>query len=197
MNAISPEKIAENWEQFRALCNKLGDRTNAVNLMLDELEQRMLMCPASGRLEQHCAWPGGLVDHSLRVLNNALLASKTFFSSEKISKESLILCALMHDLGKVGNETIDYYAPQDSSWHQEKLGEMYKYNKDLQYMTTAHRSIYMLQRYGIRLSEEEFIAILIHDGPFLDENKKYMMKDPSLATILQTADLLATKQEKQ
>lgn len=194
--SLSPEEIESNWKKFRALCSKLGDRTESVSKMLDELEERFIMCPASTRLEHHSAYPGGLVDHSLRVIGNSLIVSKTFFPDVRLSKESLILVSGLHDVGKIGNETIENYVIQDSPWHREKLGEMYRINDELAYMTHAHRSVYMLQRFGVRLTEEEYIAILVHDGPSLEENRKYMMKESVLATVLSISDILATKQEK-
>jgi hypothetical protein len=196
---IEPEKIEENWKKFRMFCTKLGDRTEVVGVMLDELETRMALCPASSRLDRHLAVPGGLVDHSLRVLGNATILAKTFFADAKISKESLILTCLFHDLGKIGIEGDDagnYYLPQDSSWHREKLGETYKQNRDILFMPHSHRSVYLLQHYGVKLTNEEFVAILIHDGQYSEDNKAYSMKEPPLATVISEADLLATKQEK-
>lgn len=193
---LTPEQINENWEKFRALCKRLGDRTEAIDEMLDQIEERFAMAPASSRLEHHNCFAGGLVEHSLRVCQNALKVAQNFFPEQNIPKESIVLVSLMHDLGKIGDETTDYYLPQTSEWHRDKLGELYQSNKELQYQTIAHRSIYLLQSYGVKLSKDEWIAILVHDGPFLDENKPYSMKEPPLATIVSVADLLATKQEK-
>ena len=91
---------------------------------------------------------------------------------------------------------VDCYIPQDSSWHREKLGEMYKYNPEIPFMPVAVRSIFTLTQYGIALSHEEYVAILIHDGWILEENRKFIFKEPTLAMVLQMADYIATKQEK-
>ena len=192
---LSGEKIKENWETFRLYCSKLGERSDAVTKMLDYFEERAAICPASSRKEFHAAYAGGLVDHSLRVMGLAVKFAKVYEASN-ISKESLILSALFHDWGKVGTLDKDYYLPQDSDWHREKLGEMYKINKDIQYMPNNHRSIWLLQHFGIKLSEDEFLAIFLNDGPIDDGNKKYAMKEPLLAVIIHQADRAACQLER-
>lgn len=194
---LTPEDIEKNWVKFTSLLGKLGDRAEPVSKMLEGLgEERVCLAPASSREKYHNCFPGGLVDHSLRVLMNAFNLCKTFGWS--IPKESLILVCLLHDLGKVGGleDGEDYYLEQTSDWHRDKLGQRYMYNEDLQYMPHAERSLFTLQSFGVRLTNEEFVAIRIHDGMFVDENKAYSMKEPALATIVHLADLVACKQEK-
>lgn len=177
------------------MCKHVGEpRAQAVIEMCEYFGERLALAPASSRLEHHNAFPGGLVDHSIRVLVNARAIAKAL--GTPLSTESLVLCALFHDLGKVGNEDEDYYIPQDSDWHREKLGEMYKTNKTLQYMTIPHRGLYLLQHFDIKLTQDEYIGIMIHDGQHCDENKAYSMREPQLASTLIMADFSATKQEK-
>ena len=95
--------------------------------MCDVIGERLAVCPASTRDSHHSAFPGGLVDHSLRVLANALKITKAF--GWELPKDSLIIGCLFHDLGKVGDVENDYYVPQDSDWHRNKLGEFYKINE--------------------------------------------------------------------
>jgi hypothetical protein len=157
------------------------------------------MCPASSRRDYHLAEPGGLVDHSLRVLQNALIYCKAF--SWNLPKDSLIISCLFHDIGKLGLPNKDgtfskYYLPQDSDWHRDKLGEMYKYNKEMLHMKTPQRSVFILQHYGIKLNHDEYLAILLNDGYVLDENKSYCLKEPLLSHVVMTADYISTRQEK-
>jgi hypothetical protein len=194
---LSPEQIEQNWHKFLKMCKHVGEhRVERVLEMCDKLGERFALAPASSRLEHHCAWPGGLVDHSLRVLVNASAMSKSL--NVQVPKESLVISCLFHDAGKIGFEQsdTDYYLPQDSDWHREKLGEMYKVNNKIQFMTVPHRSLYLLQAFEIKLSVDEYVAIMIHDGFGLDENRKYMLKEPNLATIVSHADYIATQQEK-
>ena len=191
---LTAEQIAENFEKYRSFMEKLGDRADAALALVDGLGERLALCPASSRKEYHLPIPGGLVDHSLRVLGNALKLVKAF--GWDVPKDSLIIGCLLHDLGKVGDHEKDYYLPQDSDWHREKLGEMYKHNKDIQFMTVPDRGVWLCQHYGLRLTQSEFMAILLNDGQYADENAPYKMKEPLLVDIVHMADFISSKQEK-
>lgn len=119
----------------------------------------------------------------------------------QVSKESLIISCLFHDIGKVGlanddGTVTDYYVPQDSDWHREKLGEFYKHNKEMQYMSTPQRSVHMCQAFGLKLKMDEYLSILLNDGFVLDENKPYCLKTSPLVFTTMTADYISTMQEK-
>ena len=191
---LTPEQIAENFEKYRGFMEKLGDRSEAALTLVDHLGERLALCPASSRKDYHHAIPGGLVDHSLRVLSNALKLTKAF--NWDLPKDSLIIGCLLHDIGKIGDHEKDYYLPQDSDWHREKIGEMYKHNKELQYMTVPDRGVWLCQHFGLRLSQPEFMAILLNDGQYAEENAPYKMKEPLLVDVVHIADFISTKQEK-
>ena len=192
--SLTPEEIEQNYAKFCTLSEKLGTRAVDVKLLIEALGVRLAVAPASSRRDYHSAYQGGLVEHSLRVLGNAMRIVKTF--DWDVSKESLILVCLFHDIGKCGNEESDLYVPQTDSWRAEKLGEFYTHSSAIQYMTVPDRSLYLLQRFGVKLTEEEWVAIKIHDGLYMDENKAYSMKEPRLATVIHMADVIATKPEK-
>jgi len=173
---------------------KLGDRSEPALALVDHLGERLAMCPASSRKEYHAAFPGGLVDHSLRLLSNALKLCKTF--NWEVPKDSLIIGCLLHDLGKVGDHEKDYYVPQDSDWHREKLGEMYKHNKEILYMTVPDRGVWLCQHFGLKLTQDEWLAIKLNDGQYAEENAPYKMKEPLLADVVHLADYISCKQEK-
>lgn len=193
--SLTPEDIAANFDKYRSFMEKLGDRSESALALVDHLGERLALCPASSRKEYHNAFPGGLVEHSLRVLTNALKLCKTF--GWVLQKESLIIGALLHDLGKVGDHEQDYYIPQDSDWHRDKLGEMYKHNKAMQYMTVPDRGVWLCQHFGLRLTQAEFLAIKLNDGQYDETNAPYKMKEPRLADVIHIADVISTKQEKE
>ena len=62
----------------------------------------MFEAPASTMLSLHNAFPGGLVDHLLRVASYATKINETLPESLKQKKESLIRISLLHGIGKVG-----------------------------------------------------------------------------------------------
>lgn len=194
MYQLSPEKIQENFDKFTSLCNKLGDRSPAVQKMLEDIGERMALSPASAKLDYHCAFPGGLVDHSLRVLQNAYKLMQAYDMS--FSKESMIISCLFHDLGKIGDEKDDYYVTQKDDW-KYKRGEVFAYNNELKYMSVTDRSLWLLQHYGIRLDKDEYLAISLSDGQYVDANRNYGMKEPMLALIVHQADVFSTRWEKE
>ena len=105
--------------------------------------------------------------------------------------------SLFHDLGKVGNRVgDDQYIPQESKWHKDK-GMLYEFNKDLVYMEHSQRSLFLLQEFGIKLTEDEYLAILLHNGIAFESNKMYLHQQPTLSLLLHQADMLAVRQEKE
>ena len=196
--SLDPEKIFENLSLFRTLIeSKLEDRAPACLALVDALGENLALCPASSRTQYHAAYPGGLVEHSLCVLSNARTLVKAF--GHTVDRKSLILATLFHDIGKVGmvvdGTVIDFYLPQTSQWHAER-GEVYKINESLPYMTTQHRSIYLMQQFGIKLSHDEFLAIMLNDGFVDPNNKPYCLKEPVLAHVVMTSDYVSTCAEK-
>jgi hypothetical protein len=190
---ISPEKITENFEKLESLCKRLGDRSENVLKMVEHLGERLALCPASARVEHHSCFPGGLVDHSLRVLTNAGKLAKAHGCDFPL--ESLIISCLFHDLGKVGDENEDYYVVQKSDWHRDK-GVLYDYNDKIPYMSVPHRSVYLLQKFDVKLTQDEFLAILLNDGQYIEANKPYAMREPLLSMIVHQADAFSTMWEK-
>ena len=104
---LEAEKIKSNWEQFRLLINDwFPTRKVQLNQMYDELEDRVVMMPASSIAHFHNAFAGGYVDHVLRVMDCALTLHNTWTVSgadmSGYTEEELMFAAMHHDLGKVG-----------------------------------------------------------------------------------------------
>jgi len=161
--------------------------------MFDMLPE-FFLAPASSRAEFHGCYVGGLCDHSLRVAANVQTIAKALAPGVYDPKQ-LVFLGLMHDLGKVGDVNIPMYIPNPSDWHRNK-GMLYEINKDLPYMPICDRTMFLLQKFGIPLTNDEYIAIRISDGPYEKANEKYGMKEPDLALILHFADRWACAQEK-
>ena len=69
---LEAEKIKLNWDIYRDRVNSLFDsRSEQLNRMYDEFEDRMMMMPASSIAHYHNAFAGGYVDHVLRVMDCA------------------------------------------------------------------------------------------------------------------------------
>ena len=70
----------------------------------------------------------------------------------------------------MGTKDEDSVYPSQDKWRKENLGELYKFNTNLAYMTVPDRSLFLLQEAGIPMSQDEYIAIKTHDG-FYDRSK--------------------------
>tara|TARA_B100001250_G_C19414790_1_gene620640 strand:- start:67 stop:642 length:576 start_codon:yes stop_codon:yes gene_type:complete len=177
------EKIESNWKTFEKLCKKLSDPN--IDKMIDELGERIVMCPASPKKDQAGCFPGGLVQHSLdvaltmRSINDAL--------NFGLSSTSILKVGLLHDLGKIGSKDKSYFIEQDSDWHREKLGQHYKFNDSLNKMSVSHRTLSLLQSFGIVLTTDEWLAIQLSQGSHFEENRFYVGHEPTLALALQQA----------
>lgn len=188
------EKIKRNFDTFRGLCEKLGDRSDAVLKMVDFFETRLAIAPASSKIQYHNAFVGGLVAHSLSVLSYTSKLIK-LYEYNNIPKESVIISTLFHDFGKIGNRSHDRYIEQKSSWHYER-GEVYSIYPTDEYLSIPQMSLFLIQDFNIHLSFDEYQAILLNDGQYIEENKSYRLKESNLALALHQADVYCTKQEK-
>ena len=186
------EKLQTNWETFSKLCGRLSD--DGINKLLETLDERLVLCPASPRENQYGAYPGGMIEHVLQVTSNMRNLAQAYNVDVPIA--SILSVGLLHDIGKVGNLEEDYFIEQDSDWHREKLGQMYKYNEDLNKMSVSHRTLWLLQRFGVTLTNDEWLAVQLAQGSHFEENRFYVGHEPTLAMLLQQAKAMTIHQAK-
>ena len=204
--ALSAEQIQKNYEKhLKIIDTYIGDRKDGLKSMINSMEDTYVMAPASGKSWYHNAFAGGYVDHVNRVVEYAVKQSRLYKEmggTIDYTEEELVFAALFHDLGKLGDGERPNYIPQTDKWRQDKLSEMYTNNPDLDYMLIPDRSLYILQKYGVKVSHKEFLAIRLHDGVFDEANKSYFFsyqessrQKTSIISVLHSADFLASKVE--
>ena len=164
MKQLTEKQITSNWTDLRTIINNTftGDRLEKLNKMYDDLEDRMVVAPASGKAAFHNAMVGGYVEHILHVVNMSQQIRDTWESNGatiNFTNEELVFAALHHDLGKVGNLEHDYYVPQESDWHVKNRGEIFTHNPELQYMTVTDRACWILGHFEIPMTEWEYIGL--------------------------------------
>ena len=204
---LNAEQIQKNYDKHKKIIDHYlsPERLVLVYKMLDHMEDTYVMAPASGRSWYHNAFAGGYVDHVNRVVQYAIEQHKLY---EKMggtvdyTEEELVFSALFHDLGKLGDGDTPNYIPQTDKWRRDKLSEMYSYNGDLDFMLIPDRSLFILQKFGIKVSQKEFLAIRCHDGVFDKANEAYFFSNmessrqkTSIISVLHSADYLASKVE--
>lgn len=179
-------KLVDKFEEPR--------RRRVLDMLDTETGSNYFTAPASTRSSHHSAFPGGLVHHSLYVAINIHALAKDLCPST-FDANKLTFVALFHDLGKAGDGVLPYYEVEESDWHRNR-GNMFRRSERISYMEHSLGSLYLLQKHGICLDIDEFIAIKIHDGQYVEENRSYSMKEPNLALLLHWADLWACRMEK-
>ncbi len=181
MLELDIETIEKNWKTYEKLVGRLSDENT--NTMISAMGERMCLAPASTHLDRPGCYRGGLVQSALMI--TAKMRKLNEIYELNIPTESIIKVGLFHDLGKVGDLEDDLFLEQDSSWHREKLGQMFKYNEDVEKMSISHRTLWILQNFGIKLTREEWVAIQLAQGSHFEENRFYVGSEPSLAIIIQ------------
>lgn len=188
------EKI---WETYTsALMSVCVGNETEIRALLDDLGERLIVAPSVDKDRDPGCHPGGLVKVSLDTAGVAVKLIGAYGLSKDI-KPSLIKVCLLHDIGKVGDETHDYLIPNEVGWQREK-GSLYKFNDDKHFakMSTTHRTLYLLQKYGVKLTKEEWIAIQISSGQYIEENRFYLYAEPPIGLILQQAKYYVLRRER-
>ena len=207
MKQLTEQQILNNWNKLIQLIEDTftGERKEKLLEMYKYFEDRMSVAPASGKEAYHNAMVGGYVEHVLHVIDCAVQLKELWKSNGaeiNFTDEELIFAAMHHDLGKVGDLNQDYYIPQDSEWHRKNRGEIFTHNPNLQYMTVTDRAIFLLNHFGISMSQWEYIGLRLTDGLYEEGNKSYYISynpdwglKSNIAYILHQADMMATKIE--
>ena len=182
MKELTPEQIHENWVKLINLIKDTfpedypNNRREKLLNMYQYFEDRMCVAPASGREHFHNAHVGGYVEHVLHVVDCAVQIKELWVknnSTINFTDEELIFAAMHHDLGKVGDMDKDFYVPQESEWHRKNRGEIFNHNSELQYMTVTDRAIFLLNQFGITMTEWEYVGLRLTDGLYEEANKSY------------------------
>jgi len=211
MKQYTDTQLQENYEKF---IDELKSHFTGVRLEKllhmyseDELGVELAIAPASGKLHFHSAYRGGYIDHVLRVVQNSLMLKKLFLHGGGIlehdfADEELVFAAFHHDLGKLGDGKHSYYIPQSDKWAQDKKNEYFTINPKLQFMDVTDRAILLLNRYGVTFTQNEQLGIMLADGLFNEQRKKYWVSysqdfqlKTSLPYILHWADWMSCRQE--
>jgi hypothetical protein len=204
---LTAEQIKENYEVLLKGIEKYvtGDRKQLFLDFYNNLDERIALLPASHKKAYHNCFPGGYVDHVIRVITASFKLYKVWKNmgaKDTFTEEELFVTALNHDLGKIGSlEEVSVY-PSTDEWRKKNLGEMYSFNTKIEYMTVPDRSLFLLQQAGIQLTTNEWIAIKTHDGLYDPANEAYLKSympetkpRTSLPFIIHQADLMAARIE--
>jgi hypothetical protein len=194
----SDSDLVTLWDTFNSLIHKYikSDRIKQIDIMLDDINEQLTISPASTRY--HGNYEGGLIEHLIDTIGAALYIRNFFVKMDVDDKripsiESCIFCAAFHDLGKIGDIGKEYYLPEKNDWQQKNRNKFFDVSKKMTNLHHSDGSLFLLSKYNISITREEWQAIMTHDGAYHPKNRcfEYENKVDFLAKIIRESDMLA------
>lgn len=149
-----------DWaEEFCGIYTSKISREGSAALLEWLKKTDFFRAPASTKY--HCAFPGGLVYHSLSVYRTMM---ERYFENGKDNEESFAICALLHDVCKA-----QFYKEGVRNVKNDETGA---WEKKSFYMVEdsfpyghGEKSVFLIERF-LRLKTSEAVAIRWHMGGF-------------------------------
>ena len=178
----------DNKEKFIQLYTKYIEREGSKELFDWLCSTDFFTAPASTKY--HEAYPGGLVEHSLRVFHELCRLLKAY-PELKVTAETAAIVTLLHDLCKA-----NFYGTELRNKKNE-YGQWVKvptYVVDEKFKFGGHgsKSVFLIQQF-MKLTPEEAVAINNHMGDNVEAFNAY--RAFPLAFLVHTADMAATIDE--
>ena len=191
----------ENKKRFEALLTETG-RRGVGNVLAELAAVGFHEAPASTRF--HGAYPGGLLEHSLKVYEEAMLIRDAQLRlkpdvAARLPSDSIAIVALLHDVCKA-----EVYK-EIEKFRKDKYGQWEKYNAygvDYTEFPLGHgeKSVIRLLRWGLEMTDDEIIAIRWHmsgfdlafQSPEIRNNYNEASGKCPLLAVLKAADGLAS-----
>ena len=206
---LTEEQMLDNYKRLLEHVEVMFEsRAEPLLKMYKDYEETVILAPASSIEHFHNAFPGGYLDHVLRVLEYAFRFYELWKGSglnvDTFTAEELAFVAIHHDLGKLGlpGEGNERYIKNESEWHRKNQGKIYTPNPKIPFMTVTDMSLHILQRYGVPITLNEGLGIRLTDGLYDEVNQHYYItraKEASLRThlphIMHQADMMASRFE--
>jgi len=182
--------IEQNKKEIICLLKKV-ERSNIDKLISWLSETDFFSAPASSKF--HLNVEGGLAYHSLSVYKTLCKFNELIPKKWKLSKDSVILCGLLHDVCKIG---IYHYVLKEEQVRSNYPDDLFEYKRDDPFpIGHGDKSIILLQRY-IYLTEEEIALIRWHMGPYdpeFNRGQKQIVKKYPWIKLLYLADDFSTQ----
>lgn len=190
----SEKSRKHSWDDLYYYIDILGDPK--VTALMNRLKDYFLYCPASTKY--HNSYFGGLLDHVVSVVSKLAGLVEIYLNADSESQtyKSLLKCALLHDLGKLGvvNSKSDkpaHYYIVNTKGDQDK--EPFTTNKNLVSMPHELRSLFIIHNAGISLTEEEYQAIFYHAGMYMPGFIDLVRNPSKTQYIMHAADNLSAQ----
>lgn len=195
--------MSDNKEKIICSLLKSTNREGMDNVIKELKESDFFVAPASTKF--HLCCDGGLATHSYNVCEMAMKVRGCILearpeAAQKLGRDSIVIAGLLHDVSKA-----DIYVKAKKYKENEETGrwETYDgYNVDYSHFPVGHgeKSVIMLLKWGLRLTDDEIIAIRWHmsawDLSFQSYEQRQNILEAAvrcpLLAVIQAADGLAS-----
>lgn len=196
---LSNEQVEKNFETYINLIETNIKREGVESLVKWLKSKDTKVAPASAKY--HCAYAGGLVEHTLNVYERLKKMVALEYSTDcPYNDESIAVVALLHDISKVNYYDIVERNTKDANgnWIKVPCYQAKEISNRLIFGSHSMNSVYMVNKF-IKLNYQEELAILYHMGGFDKSEDTISSKNISeaftkspLALLLHQADTQAT-----
>ena len=165
---MSKEELEEQKEMILDLLR--STERDGIDKLADYLSDStdFFTAPASTRF--HNNFSGGLAQHCLNVYEN--FKSLLEIKGVEMSEDSIIICALLHDLCKCNTYVVETRNRKNEQGQWEKYN-IWATNKEVDIpLPHSSRSIAIIRKF-IKLSIKEELTIFYHTGPYGGEDYEY------------------------
>lgn len=174
----------------------MSTEREGIEKLINHMEERgFFKSPCSS--QYHLCKEGGLAEHSLNVCETMFkLSDSLAYNNNKIDYDSIVITALLHDLGKMGQygkrNYVENMVSDRKGGYKQSEKKPFTTNSELLAVPHEIRSIHIASQF-IELSEEEAFAILHHNGLYGDLKYQLNGKERPLQMLLHFADLWASR----
>lgn len=181
----------ENKQRFLSLCEEI--KRPGISELLEWLgASDFYEAPASTRF--HGSYAGGLLEHSLNVYNELIKLLEVYPEiKEAVSRESVIISSLFHDLCKVNCYKTEKRNRKNAAGFWESY-DAYTFSPKLSYGGHGSKSVFIIQQF-MKLTVDEAVAINCHMSTFSETNVSDVsdaFEQFPFAWLLSVADQSAT-----
>lgn len=159
---LSEEQILDNKKIFL-------EKNKEYNILSDELidflGESLFTAPASTSKDLFFAYPGGLISFILKSATNAIKINKLLKESIRHSNLSILRVIFISQIGKTF-----LFKFNTNEWQVKNLGKIYEFNNELLPIKYTERSLYYINKFNIKIEENELNAILNFEN---EENKNH------------------------
>lgn len=190
-DTIYKEDRVKNEDTFFSYTAKMVDkgRKGLGGLIKYAVDNGFLTAPASMKYHLNCE--GGLLKHSLNVLNQLELLDNVYDIDIQPEPDTLFICGMFHDIHKCCDGFGQrQYGEEKRDWHKKNVSP-YEWNNNQFAFNSEMKSILIMLKF-IDLRQDELQAIGYHSLGFHPDVKSISNNVYPLTVVLHMADMYAS-----